>query len=238
MDVLKVLREEKELRLKGGLYQQTQVKMSFNSNGIEENRLSEEQVARIFNTNTFIAEQNEKIDVDDIVETMNHFTCFDYMLSIAEQPLTEEIIKTFHMFLKSNTSVSKEDYFSLGGYKSRPNLVGDTVTAAPENVEGEMRDLLSRYDTHSFTPLEKIIWYHYHFEMIHPFQGGNGQVGRMIMFKECLRYELYPFILEQHRKEAYIRGLNNYKAKKGYLIDACHYAQDIYEELIGFCLRR
>ncbi|MDR0746997.1 MAG: Fic family protein [Helicobacteraceae bacterium] len=235
---MKILREEKELRLKGGLYQQTQVKMGFNSNGIEENKLSEEQVARIFNTNTIVAEQNEKIDIDDIIETINHFTCFDYMLSIAEQPLTEKIIKMFHTLLKSNTSFSREDYFFLGGYKSRPNLAGDAVTAAPENVEEEMKDLLNRYNTHAFAPLEKIIWYHYNFEMIHPFQGGNGQIGRMIIFKECLRHEIYPFILEQHRKETYIRGLNNYKVKSGYLVDACRYAQDMYEELIGFCLRR
>ena len=233
INLLELLREEKSMRLKGGLYHQTQIKLCYNSNRIEGSRLSEDQTRYIFETNTLNIDPNETANVDDIIETVNHFACFDYMLDIAGDPLSENIIKEFHRILKTNTSDSRKKWFKVGGYKSRPNMVADTETTAPEKVEEAMAGLLETYHKKQID-FKAIIGFHYRFERIHPFQDGNGRVGRMIMFKECLKHELVPFIIEDEYKLFYYRGLKEYANIPGYLTDTCLSAQDKYREMIGY----
>jgi Fic family protein len=234
MDILGILREEQEMRLRGGLYHQTQVKLCYNSNRIEGSRLSEEQTRHIFETNTLSVEPGESADVDDIIETVNHFACFDYMLTVATAVLTEEIIKEFHRILKSNTSDAKKTWFKVGAYKTRPNMVGDTETTAPGKVRKAMRDLLIEYNRKSALTFEDIVEFHYRFETIHPFQDGNGRVGRMILFKECLRGDIAPFIIGEEHKLFYYRGLKEFPETPGYLLDTCRSAQDAYEKLLAY----
>jgi len=232
--LLKLLREEKDMKLKGGLYHQTQVKLAYNSNRIEGSRLSEEQTRFIYETNTIATENKEATSIDDIVETINHFQCFDYMLTVADQVLSEEIIKEFHRLLKSNTSDSKKEWFSVGDYKKRPNMIGDKKTVSPSKVNGEMAKLLIDYNQVKNVQFEDIIEFHYKFEMIHPFQDGNGRVGRIIMFKECLKNGIIPFIIEDQYKQFYYRGLNEFSTEKGYLVETCYSAQDAYGELLKY----
>lgn len=175
------------MALKGGLYHQTQVKLAFNSNRIEGSRLSEEQTRYIYETNTLSVEPDETADVDDIVETVNHFSCFDYMLGHADEELTEEMIKEFHRLLKRNTSDERKEWFRVGDYKARPNMVGDMETTAPAKVGTEVQELLAAYNRKKEIVLADIVDFHHRFESIHPFQDGNGRVGRIIMFKECLK---------------------------------------------------
>lgn len=234
--LLKLLREEKEMKLKGGIYHQTQVKLAYNSNRIEGSVLSEEQTRYIYETNT-IAMPNEKATpVDDIIETINHFRCFDYMLETAEQELTEQVIKEFHRLIKSNTSDSRKEWFHVGEYKARPNMVGDSKTVMPSKVKGEMAKLLIDYDSLEEVKFEDIIAFHHRFESIHPFQDGNGRVGLMILFKECLRWGLTPFILEDRHKQFYYRGLKEFQEERRYLLDTCRSAQDEYEKLLHYFL--
>ncbi|MDR0826350.1 MAG: Fic family protein [Desulfovibrio sp.] len=233
-EILAILREEQKMRLRGGLYHQTQVKLCYNSNRIEGSRLSEEQTRHIFETNTFSVEPGESADVDDIIETVNHFACFDYMLTVADAVLTEEIIQEFHRILKSNTSDAKKTWFKVGAYKARPNMVGDMETTAPGKVQKTMRDLLAEYTKKSTLTLEDIVEFHYRFETVHPFQDGNGRVGRMILFKECLRGGIVPFIIDEGHKLFYYRGLKNFAETPGYLLDTCRSAQDAYEKLFAY----
>ena len=234
MDIFSKLREEKSIKLKGGLYHQTQIKMCYNSNRIEGSRLSEEQTRYIFETNTLDVPEGEVANVDDIIETLNHFTCFDYMLDIADKPLSETIIKEFHKILKSGTSDSKKEWFRVGGYKSKPNMAGDDETAAPQNVEKEISSLIESYTSENIVSLENIVEFHYRFEKIHPFQDGNGRVGRMIMFKECLKYAVMPFIIEENHKLFYYKGLKEFAVSKERLLDVCRSAQDNYEKLARY----
>jgi Fic family protein len=233
-DILGILCEEQEMRLRGGLYHQTQVKLCYNSNRIEGSRLSEEQTRHIFETNTLSVEPGESANVDDIIETVNHFSCFDYMLTVADAVLTEEIIKEFHRLLKSNTSDAKKTWFKVGAYKARPNMVGDTETTAPGKVQKAMRDLLAEYTRKSALTFEDIVEFHHRFEAIHPFQDGNGRVGRMILFKECLRGGIVPFIIDEEHKLFYYRGLKEFAETPGYLLDTCRSEQDAYKKLLAY----
>ena len=232
--LLRMLRDEKEMRLKGGLYHQTQVKLAYNSNRIEGSKLSEDQTRYIYETNTIVTEKDETASIDDISETINHFQCFDYMLDIADERLSEDIIKGFHKILKNNTSDSRKEWFNVGDYKQKPNMIGDQKTISPSKVKGEMAKLLADYNQIQKVMFEDIVEFHYNFETIHPFQDGNGRVGRMIIFKECLKNEIVPFIIDEQNKLFYYRGLKEFSAERGYLIDTCLSAQDRYKELLEY----
>ncbi|MEE1073285.1 MAG: Fic family protein, partial [Cellulosilyticum sp.] len=220
--------------LKGGIYHTTQIKFAYNTNHIECSRLSEEQTRYIYETNTIAQEGEEATSIDDIMETVNHFQCFDYMLEHVEEPLSEEMIKKFHSILKSNTSDSRKTWFNVGEYKSRPNVVGERKTVPPSKVKEEMVALLEYYNNKQDININDIIAFHHDFEVIHPFQDGNGRVGRLIMFKECLRNNIMPFIIEESHKLFYYRGLNEYRNETGYLKDTCLSAQDYYEQLVKY----
>nr|WP_295677950.1 helix-turn-helix domain-containing protein [uncultured Lachnoclostridium sp.] len=234
--LLNLLREEKGMKLKGGLYHQTQVKLAYNSNRIEGSKLSEDQTRYIYETNTIAMEKEETASIDDIIETINHFQCFDYMLDIADQKLSEDTIKDFHKILKNNTSDSRKEWFNVGDYKKKANMIGDQKTVAPSKVKGEMAKLLINYNQISKIKFEDIIELHYNFETIHPFQDGNGRVGRMIIFKECLKNGIDPFIIDEQHKLFYYRGLKEFSEDRGYLIDTCCSAQDRYKELLEYFL--
>jgi Fic family protein len=234
VNLLQLLQEEKSMRLKGGLYHQTQIKLCYNSNRIEGSKLSEEQTRYIFETNTINVESNKTANVDDIIETVNHFICFDYMLDSAEKPLSEEIIKEFHRILKTNTSDSKKDWFKVGDYKSRPNMVGDIETTAPAKVKDAIVSLLASYHNQGGIDFTSIVDFHYWFEKIHPFQDGNGRVGRLVMFRECLKHDIVPLIIEDEYKLFYYRGLNEYEKTPGYLTETCLSAQDKYKEIVSY----
>lgn len=232
--LLSLLLEEKRMHLKGGLYHKTQISLAYNSNRIEGSRLSEEQTRYIFETNTILNEDEELLKVDDILETVNHFCCLDYMLEHADEVLSEEMIKEFHRLIKMNTSDARREWFRAGDYKLRPNEVGDMQTTRPERVGQEMEQLLEEYRRKQKVLLEDIADFHQRFEAIHPFQDGNGRVGRMIMFKECLKHDIMPFIIDERHKWYYYRGLREYKAEKGYLLDTFRSAQDIYERNMSY----
>lgn len=227
------MREEKKIKLKGGIYHQTQVKFAYNSNHIEGSRLTEEQTRYIYETNT-IESENEPANIDDIIETVNHFQCFDYIIDCAEDILTEDIIKKLHLILKSNTSDSRLEWFNIGDYKLRSNIVGDSKTTPPEKVRSELQKLLLEYQNKTNITLDDLIEFHYYFEKIHPFQDGNGRVGRLIIFKECLKYNIVPFIIDESYKMYYYRGLKEFEREKGYLIGTCLSAQDVYKELLEY----
>lgn len=235
MKLLKILREEKSSNLKGGIYHKTQIMLTYNTNRIEGSQLSEEQTRYIYETNTLFTEnENNTANIDDIIETVNHFHCFDYMLKIVQEPLSEVHLKEFHKILKSNTSDSKKEWFKVGEYKLKPNIVGGFETSKPNDVEKHINELLKKYNEKSQIEILDIIDFHYEFEKIHPFQDGNGRVGRLIMFKECLKHNVIPFILEDKYKFYYYRGLSEYSKVKGYLIDTCLAAQDNYLKLMNY----
>ena len=227
------LQEEKQIRLKGGIYHQTQVKLAYNSNHMEGSKLTEDQTRYIYETNT-IGLEKEPANIDDIIETVNHFQCFDYILDCAEDVLTENVIKKIHQILKSNTSDSRLEWFNVGDYKQRSNMVGDSKTTPPSRVKKEMQRLLFEYQQKETVTFEDIVEFHYHFEKIHPFQDGNGRVGRLIIFKECLKYNIIPFIVDERHKLYYYRGLKEFENERGYLIDTCLSAQDMYIELLKY----
>jgi Fic family protein len=232
--LLRMLRDEKEMRLKGGLYHQTQVKLAYNSNRIEGSKLSEDQTRYIYETNTIATEKEETASIDDITETINHFQCFDYMLDIADVIISEDNIKEFHKIMKNNTSDSRKEWFNVGDYKTKPNMIGDQKTTSPSKVKGEIAKLLTDYNEIPKVTFEDIVEFHYNFETIHPFQDGNGRVGRMIIFKECLKNEIVPFIIDEQHKLFYYRGLKDFSVERGYLIDTCLSAQDRYKELLEY----
>ena len=233
-NLAELLLEEKRMQLKGGLYHQTQIKLCYNSNRIEGSRLSEEQTRYIFETNTLNVPIDETAEVDDIIETANHFACFDYMLEYAREPLSEEMIREFHRLLKSSTSDARKSWFKVGEYKARTNMVGDTQTTPPERVADEMRQLLMDYHAKEQITFEDIVEFHWRFECIHPFQDGNGRVGRIILFKECLANDIMPLIIDHEHKLFYYRGLSEYANEKGYLMDTCLSAQDAYEVMFRY----
>ncbi len=228
--LLQTLRDEKSIRMPGGLYHELQVRMTYNSNHIEGSKLSEEQTRLIFETNT--VDVGEGIPVDDIIETVNHFRAIDYVIDYAEESLTEDIIKELHRILKQSTKDSTFAWFAVGDYKKRANVVGGNETAKPKDVPSKMKTLLSCYESLDAVSIENIIEFHYSFERIHPFQDGNGRVGRLIALKECLRYGIVPFIIEDSKKMFYYRGLSEWETEKGYLIDTCLDGQDTFNKLL------
>lgn len=238
VNVLKALREQKKMKLKGNLYHQTQVSFAYNTNHIEGSTLTEDQTRYIFETNTILFEGDTVAKVDDILETSNHFKLVDYMLDVADKKLTEKMIKEFHKILKDGTSDSRVEWFKVGEYKQMANTIGEGVkTTLPQNVEKDMGKLMDWYNLLKHITIKEIIEFHYRFESIHPFQDGNGRIGRLIMFKECLKNNIIPFIIRDADKLYYYRGLKEYKNEKGYLIDTCLNAQDQYSKMIEYYLK-
>ncbi len=231
--LLDILREEKANRYSGGIYHKTQIDLTYNSNHIEGSCLTHDQTRYIFETNS-IGVVEEMINVDDVIETVNHFRCIDMIIDHAKAALTEKFIKELHRGLKSGTSDSGKDWFAVGNYKKLPNEVGGMTTALPEEVAGCMKALLEEYNGRKEKTMEDILDFHVKFERIHPFQDGNGRVGRLIMFKECLKYNIVPFIIEDNLKMFYYRGLKEWDKKKGYLTDTCLTAQDRYKTYLDY----
>jgi Fic family protein len=226
--LLTALREQKAAKLRGGIYHRTQIDLTYNSNHIEGSRLTHDQTRYIFETNT-IGIADTVVNVDDVVETVNHFHCIDFIIDHAEEPLTERFIKQLHLLLKTGTSDSRKDWFAVGEYKKLPNEVGGRQTCPPEEVHQQMKALLGNYNLLSQHTLEEIIDFHVHFEQIHPFRDGNGRVGRLIMFKECLRHAITPFVIADDMKLFYYRGLAQWDSEKGWLRDTCLSAQDTFK---------
>ena len=233
MPLLVVLRQEKEAKLNGGIYHKTQIDLTYNSNHIEGSRLTHDQTRYIFETNT-IGIEGESVRVDDIIETTNHFRCIDLIIDRAEERLTESLIKELHLILKSGTSDSRKDWFTVGDYKRLSNEVGGNETTAPEDVHREMQALLKEYNGKKQKSFEDIIDLHQRFESIHPFQDGNGRVGRLVMFKECLANGFVPFIITEELKMFYYRGLREWSNLRGYLLDTCLAAQDNYKAMLDY----
>ena len=239
INVLEVLREQKEMGLKGNLYHNTQIMFSYNTNHIEGSKLTEEQTRYIFETNTILFEGGTVASVDDILETANHFGLVDYMLDIADQNLTEDIIKKFHKILKEGTMDSRKEWFNVGDYKKLANEAGNMKTSSPKQTPKDMQKLMEWYNSLPEVTIKEIIEFHARFEKIHPFQDGNGRVGRIIAFKECLKKNIIPFIILDKDKLYYYRGLKEYqnKTEKGYLLDTCLNAQDQYIKMIEYYLK-
>ncbi|MDR0907810.1 MAG: Fic family protein [Rikenellaceae bacterium] len=231
--LLKILREQKAIKLKGGIYHRTQIELTYNSNHIEGSRLTQEQTRHIFETNT-IGIAGESIRVDDIVEIANHFRCIDLIMDNAEERLSEGFIKKVHLLLKNGTSEADKDWFAVGEYKRLPNEVGGYETCPPEDVHRAMKDLLAEYNRKRAKSFEDILDFHQRFEVIHPFQDGNGRVGRLVMFKECLANGIVPFIITDELKMFYYRGLAQWPTVKEYLLDTCLTAQDHYKAVLDY----
>ena len=223
------MKEEKENKISGGLYHEIQVRITFNSNHIEGSKLSEEETRMIFDTKTI--NTKDSLPVDDIIETINHFRAIDYCIEVAEEPLNEEIIKKIHYLLKRNTKAEDLSWFNIGDYKSKENIVSGKETTKPENVSNAMKQLIDSYINSEIT-IKEIIKFHHDFESIHPFQDGNGRVGRLIAFKECLKYNIVPFIIEDNKKYYYYRGLREWENEPSYLIDTCLDGQDTFRKLL------
>lgn len=231
--LLKTLREQKASRLKGSIYHRTQIDLTYNSNHIEGSKLTHDQTRYIFETNT-IGITEHTVNVDDILETVNHFRCIDYIIDHAEERLTENFIKYLHLLLKSGTSDSRKDWFIVGDYKQLPNEVGGQETCPPEDVHKRLKALLTDYYRNRQQSLEDILNFHVRFEQIHPFQDGNGRIGRLLMFKECLANNIVPFIITDELKMYYYRGLREWGHINGYLTDTCLTAQDQYKDLLEY----
>ena len=231
--LLDILLDEKSNKYSGGIYHKTQIDLTYNSNHMEGSRLTHDQTRYIFETNT-IGIEKEVLNVDDVIETANHFRCIDMIIDYAKATLTENFIKKLHLVLKNGTSDSRKDWFVVGDYKKLPNEVGGMETALPEEVADRMKKLLSEYNNQEEKTLEDILNFHVKFECIHPFQDGNGRVGRLIMFKECLKYNIVPFIIEDNLKMFYYRGLKEWNNEKGYLTDTCLTAQDQYKAYLDY----
>ena len=231
--LLKRLREEKEGKVSGGIYHRTQIDLTYNSNHIEGSKLTHEQTRYIFETNT-IGITDASVNVDDVVETTNHFRCIDLIIDRAEDKLSEAFIKEIHRILKTGTSDSRKSWFNVGDYKKLPNEVGGNATCPPEEVHARMKTLLASYNDKKEKSLEDIIDLHQKFETIHPFQDGNGRVGRLVMFKECLANGIVPFIITEELKLFYYRGLKEWGHVNGFLTDTCLTAQDYYKKLLDY----
>lgn len=231
--LLQILKEEKEHSILGGIYHKTQIDLTYNSNHIEGSKLNHDQTRYIFETNT-LTFGDDAINLDDIFETVNHFKCIDYIIDHALEPLSESIIKKLHFILKSNTSDSNKKHFNVGEYKLRPNEIGGKETCPPKEVANAINSLIDSYNTKENITLEDIVEFHKKFEDIHPFQDGNGRVGRLIMFKECLRNNITPFIIDEQHRFFYYRGLKEWNEEKGYLLDTCLSCQDIYSTWLAY----
>ncbi|WP_074411184.1 Fic family protein [Streptococcus suis] len=225
---------EKENRIKGGLYHKIQIELAFNSNHIEGSQLTYDQTRYIYETNTIGFEENSTIKVDDIIETTNHFTAFDFLLDSFQDDLNETWLKEIHAILKRGTSDSRKLWFQVGDYKLYPNEVGGRETTLPEKVEPDMQELLNSYHRLPETSFEDILDFHVRFERIHPFQDGNGRVGRLIMFKECLKHGHVPFIIGGDMKYFYYRGLAEWGEQNGFLLDTCLAAQDRFKQYLEY----
>ena len=232
-NLLEFLQAEKAGRVKGGIYHKVQIELTYNSNHMEGSRLTHAQTRYIYETNT-IGMDNTTLNVDDIVETANHFQCIDIVLDQVMKPLSETLIKRLHRTLKNGTSDSRKDWFAVGDYKRFPNEAGGRETTAPERVGAEMKKLIAGYCKAQKKTFEELIEFHYCFEAIHPFQDGNGRVGRLILFKECLRNQIVPFIIDEELKMFYYRGLHEWKSEKGYLLDTCLAAQDKFKKYLDY----
>lgn len=222
------------MQLKGGIYHKVQIDLTFNSNHIEGSRLTHDQTRYIFETNTIGATNEEPLNVDDIIETANHFRCNDFIIEQAEEPLNEEMIKELHWLLKSGTSDSRKSWFNVGEYKQLPNEVGGMETSAPELVQTDMAALLAHYNGLETRTLDDLLDFHQRFEAIHPFQDGNGRVGRLILFKECLANGIVPFIITEELRFFYYRGLHEWPRIPGYLRDTCLTAQDTFKRILDY----
>ncbi|MBP3392775.1 MAG: Fic family protein [Clostridia bacterium] len=233
LTLLRILREQKAAKMTGGIYHKVQIDLTYNSNHIEGSRLTHDQTRYIFETNT-IGFENEAVNVDDVIETSNHFRCIDMVIDQASATLSEKFIKELHFVLKTGTSDSRKDWFAVGEYKKLPNEVGGNDTTLPEDVADEIRKLLTSYNNLSSKTFEDIVAFHVAFERIHPFQDGNGRVGRLILFKECLKHNLVPFIIEDNLKLFYYRGLKEWDSEKSFLMDTCLTAQDRFKEHLDY----
>ena len=231
--LLDILRYEQAAKTSGGIYHKLQIELTYNSNHIEGSRLTHDQTRYIFETNT-IGAAGKTMNVNDIVETANHFQCIDMIILQAKYALSEKFIKELHLTLKNGTSNARQDWFAVGDYKRMPNEVGDSETTPPEQVAAEMKKLLAEYSAAKEKSLEEIINFHAHFESIHPFQDGNGRVGRLIMFKECLRSNIVPFIIGDDMKLFYYRGLHEWNSERCYLTDTCLAAQDKFKKWLDY----
>lgn len=228
--ILQLLREEKEAKVSGGLYHELQVRMTYNSNHIEGSKLTEDQTRLIFETNTI--DVGDGVPVDDILETVHHFRAIDYVIDVAEEELSEEIIKHLHYILKHDTKDSQISWFAVGDYKKRANVVGGHETAKPKDVSAKMQSLLEEYNAKKPATMDDVIALHAEFEHIHPFQDGNGRVGRLVALKECLHHNIIPFIIEDSKKHFYYRGLSEWRNEKGWLTDTCMDGQDTFIRLL------
>lgn len=231
-NLLDVLIYEKNNKISGGIYHKLQVEFTYNSNHIEGSKLTEDQTRMIFETNTLGV--NEAVNVDDVIETLNHFQAIDKVIDSYDEDLTEDYIKDIHKCLKAGTSDSKLDWFRVGDYKVYPNEVGGYETSLPQDVSSDMKKLLDSYNERTDKTVEDIIDFHYRFEKIHPFQDGNGRLGRLIIFKECLKHDLVPFIISEDLKFFYYRGLAEYKKERGYLVETCLSAQDRFKAYLDY----
>ena len=231
--LLDILQQQKASKYSGGIYHKTQIDLTYNSNHIEGSRLTHDQTRYIFETNT-IGVEKEVLNVDDVIETVNHFRCIDMIIDNVKVALTEKFIKELHLILKNGTSDYRKDWFVVGDYKKLPNEVGGMGTALPEEVADKMKVLLTEYNGKEEKIFEDILDFHVKFERIHPFQDGSGRVGRLIMFKECLKYNIVPFIIEDNLKMFYYRGLKEWNNEKGYLTDTCLIAQDKYKAYLDY----
>ena len=231
--LLDILKEQKASKYSGGIYHKTQIDLTYNSNHMEGSRLTHDQTRYIFETNT-IGVEKEVLNVDDVIETVNHFHCIDIIIDSARAVLTEKFIKDLHFILKNGTSDSRKDWFAVGDYKKLPNEVGGMDTTIPEEVADKMKILLMEYNAKDAKTFEDILDFHVKFERIHPFQDGNGRIGRLIMFKECLKNNIVPFIVDDNLKMFYYRGLKEWDNEKGYLTDTCLTAQDKYKAYLDY----
>ena len=231
--LLNILVEEKNAKLHGGIYHKVQIELTYNSNHIEGSRLTHDQTRYIYETNT-IGITDQTVRVDDIIETANHFRCIDFIIEKANINITESLMKQLHFILKSGTSDSRLDWFAVGEYKRLPNEVGGQETTPPELVTSEVRKLLDWYNSIEEKSFEDILEFHYRFECIHPFQDGNGRVGRLLLFKECLRHNIVPFVIDDQLKLYYYRGLKEWKREPGFLIDTCYAAQDKFKAWLDY----
>ena len=231
--LLSVLQDEKSGQIRGGIYHKVQIELTYNSNRIEGNRLTHDQTRYIYETAT-VGVTDESIRVDDIIETVNHFRCIDEIIDSAKLRLSEKWIKHLHLLLKAGTGDAKKDWFAVGDYKKLPNEVGGMETTLPEDVSAEMKRLLDDYNGKETITLDDLLDFHVRFERIHPFQDGNGRVGRLILFKECLKHDIVPFIIEDEIKLFYYRGLKAWPQEKGYLTDTCLSAQDRFKKYLEY----
>lgn len=232
-NLLEVLKAEKASKISGGIYHKIQVELTYNSNHIEGSKLTHDQTRYIYETNT-IGFTDSTINVDDIVETANHFKCIDMVIDKTTKPLSETFIKQLHMVLKNGTSDSRKDWFAVSDYKKYPNEVGGKITTPPEEVHDKIKALISAYNKTDNKSFDDLISFHYEFERIHPFQDGNGRIGRLILFKECLKHNIVPFIIDENLKMFYYRGLREWQNEKGYLIDTCLTAQDKFKKYLEY----